>query len=338
MCRDQSSLRATWRAIARVALALAGFAGIVGSGGGLDVALDFSHIPPAVNIDPPRAIVQVGAPVTFEAVVISFAGPASATVQWCRRAPGASDCVDIAGATGRRYTLAAANLADDGARFEARVTDLYGSAQSASWLLVSSAPPVVLADGEFAASNWAAAAVTIPASGGPTYSVARVASGGNPDAWRAVTYSIPASGGAIRVYHTWLGDAYDPATQGAVHAIDFAVDCVRTLYDAGADVPTVRPVIEQGGRRFVPTATGINAAGYCVGTWQPAPSVLGFAASEFSLVDGPACGAGESCPDFSAQAAPIRFGIESAIEMGPAPGPSTVVQGVDNWRVAVWRR
>jgi hypothetical protein len=100
----------------------------------------------------------------------------------------------------------------------------------------------------------------------------------------------------------------------------------------------VRPMIEQGGRRYVPTPDGHDGAAYCISFWEPAPALRSVAAGEFTLVDGPACAVGEACPDFSAQAAPIRLGFETAIDVRFATSAVTVVQGIDNWRVAVWRR
>jgi hypothetical protein len=334
-----------WRSIARAGLALAGLVAIVGSGGGLGIdwcgdgcGFDIGAIPPAVSIDPQRVTAQVGTAVSFDAVVVSFAGGGSARLQWCRRDPGAGDCIDIAGATERRYTLASANLADDGAQFELRAVDDNGTGQDRATLAVSSAPPVVFADVDFAQTDWAAAAIPAPVPGGPGAAVAREAVGGNPDAFRSVTYALPGPAGAIRVFHASLAAAYDPATQGAVYVVDFALDCVRTRFEGSAQVPVARPTIEQAGRRYVPMPPGGDGWAYCGPSWAPAPALRSVAAGEFVLVDGPACAAGEACPDFSAQAAPIRLGFETAIDVGVVTSPVTVVQGIDNWRVAVWRR
>jgi len=49
----------------------------------------------------------------------------------------------------------------------------------------------------------------------------------------------------------------------------------------------------------------------------------------------PPCAAGESCPDFSATAAPMRFGYWR-ISYGMTG--DTIAHGIDNWKVTVWRR
>jgi hypothetical protein len=64
-------------------------------------------------------------------------------------------------------------------------------------------------------------------------------------------------------------------------------------------------------------------------------------AEEFGLVDGPACGQGESCPDFSASGAPLRFGYVSVTQLKSGLTPGTTAHfayGVDNWGLKVWKR
>ena len=328
------------RALSQGGLVAVGLAAIVGSGGGLGIdwcdgcGLGPWTYPPSVVVRPAQTIVQVGSDVSFDAWVTSYAGDTS--LQWCRRAAATSDCIDIAGATASRYVLAGANLVDDGARFEVRVSDAYGTAQDGATLAVSSGPPVRFEDGEFALADWVALAG--PSSPGAGFQVAHETAGGNPDAWRSVTLTLPASGGSVRVFHGRAGVAYDPAAQGAVYRIDVAVDCARLRYEGSTQVPTVRPTIEQGGRRFAPAWPGWVAGVDCVGPWQAVSMLSALAADQFALVDGPPCGIGESCPDFSAQGAPIRLGFESTVEVGFTTGPVTLVLGVDNWRVAVWRR
>jgi hypothetical protein len=52
--------------------------------------------------------------------------------------------------------------------------------------------------------------------------------------------------------------------------------------------------------------------------------------ADFRLFDGPACATGEACPDFSASAAPMRFGYWRIVFA--APGQSAA-HGIDNWKV-----
>jgi hypothetical protein len=58
-------------------------------------------------------------------------------------------------------------------------------------------------------------------------------------------------------------------------------------------------------------------------------------ATDFTLSDGPACHAGEACPDFSSQGTPMRFGFwrTSTGQVG-----ASVAHGIDNWKVTVWKR
>jgi len=90
-------------------------------------------------------------------------------------------------------------------------------------------------------------------------------------------------------------------------------------------------VIEQGGRRYLS-----NTNRDCVlPTWSAVASRASLGVADFRLFDGPACNAGQSCPDFSASALPMHFGYWRIV-FG-APGDS-IAHGIDNWKVTVWRR
>jgi len=55
-------------------------------------------------------------------------------------------------------------------------------------------------------------------------------------------------------------------------------------------------------------------------------------------IHGPACGIGETCPDLSASAAPLRFGFMVVVR-SLAPGATQqVLNNYDNWKIKVWRR
>lgn len=328
------------RRLTLLGIAILGVLTIVGSGGGIPG--DYScfdctgSIGPSVTVYPQRVTLQVGTSATFVADAVSFAVPRSYTLQWCRQPKGAAACTAIDGATGEAYTLTAANLGDDGARFGVSITDANGTGQAFGTVAVSSSPGVVHADGDFADSSWSATAVTSPTSGGPAYSVLRVATGGDPDAYRSISYELPQAPGSIHVLHTWLASTYDPVAQGAIHVIDFALSCTRVSFDGAGQVPFVAPMIEQGGRRFV-GAAAYEFGLYCGPVWTSL-SAASIAANEFTLVDGPACGAGETCPDFSVQGAPLRLGFQTSVDLGPGSSTGSIVQGVDNWRATVWRR
>lgn len=69
--------------------------------------------------------------------------------------------------------------------------------------------------------------------------------------------------------------------------------------------------------------------------WGHEGAYAGLTARDFYQFDGPPCGTGEACPDFSAGAAPLRFGF---LRIADAWVEGPVVHGIDNWRVAVWPR
>jgi len=141
---------------------------------------------------------------------------------------------------------------------------------------------------------------------------------------------VPAGSGSARVFSSSLASTYDPATQGAVYAIDYSEDCI--------DLPPGYPgstlsslVIEQGGRRFLS-----NTSDGCLATtWRTGADRASLAPGDFRLFDGPACAAGETCPDFSASAAPMRFGYWRISFGGPG---GSIAHGIDNWKVTVWKR
>ena len=59
--------------------------------------------------------------------------------------------------------------------------------------------------------------------------------------------------------------------------------------------------------------------------------------SDFVQLNGPACGSGPSCPDFSASGAPLRFGFERRVGLPASVPAGTIEHGMDNWKISVWR-
>ncbi len=78
---------------------------------------------PTISTQPTAATVPVGQPATFS---VGASGTLPLSYQWQR------NTVDISGATGTSYTLAAAQLVDDGALFRCVVTNAFGTATSNS--------------------------------------------------------------------------------------------------------------------------------------------------------------------------------------------------------------
>ncbi len=335
-----------WRRAAGVAVAAAGLAAIVGSGGG---AIGFPElcytcgignvpVPPTVSVSPRRQAVQVGESVTFTASVSPGTGSAP-SLQWCRQDMGVDGCTDIPGATAHDYTLPAANLADDGATFQLTASNSIGSAQSAGTLTVSSVPGLVVQESEFVDANWMVTAVVTPALNGPAFTVSRETSGGIPGGFLSMSYVFNVPQGSVRLYHESQPSTYDPVALGAISALDFSFNCVKLTSSATGAFAYAIPMIQQGGRRFIATFQGWDWRTLCVSSsWTDSLVVPALRADDFTQADGPACGPGEVCPDFSAQGELIRMGLATGVDATSASSAGTVGQGIDNWKVTIWRR
>jgi glucose/arabinose dehydrogenase/regulation of enolase protein 1 (concanavalin A-like superfamily) len=79
------------------------------------------NTPPTITVQPQSKIVTVGDSITFS---VSASGTPPLSYQWQRNG------ANIAGATSASYTIASAQLADNGATFRCKVTNAYGSATS----------------------------------------------------------------------------------------------------------------------------------------------------------------------------------------------------------------
>ncbi len=334
----ESPRKAFARLLAALAVVAAGLLSIVGSGGG---AVGFPPCEPpvcggppptplpAATVTPAYVTVQVGAPVRWTVSVANL--PGTPSYQWLRRDAGATIYVEIPGATAASYDLSAVNLADDGASFLVVVSDGSGfAAQAVARLTVSATPGLVWADGEFLAQDWSVAAVEPAAPAPPpAVQVERIDAGGNPGAWRRVSMTPGSSSGTAVAFFFSNASVYDPAASGAVKVIDHAQDC-GLLPPADLRSTEMSLAIEQSGRRYV-----ANTTSQCnVEPWTGRAGRASLSASDFRLFDGPACGSGEACPDFSTGGAPMRFGYFDIVFSSPG---EAVVHGVDNWRVTVWR-
>jgi len=183
-------------------------------------------------------------------------------------------------------------------------------------------------------SDWIIAARADPVLNGPTHSERQAASGGNPDAFQEMTSAMSAGPSTLRVFYTMPSATYSPASQGAIYLIDFSEDCIALSVDTSNYVAASNLLIEQGGRRYM--AAGNS---YCSSpTWSEMPRRSSLGVTDFVQVDGPVCGDGDSCPDFSTGGKPLRFGFvrDAAVPARFAAG--TIVHGIDNWKVTVWRK
>jgi hypothetical protein len=340
MDHDDAARRArTLRSAAlQFVIATLGLAAIVGSGGGglgsvCDVYPDSCGPqpppPPSLAIDPPSVTVQVGSAVTFIATVANGSG--SYSYRWARSADGGTTFVEIPGATASTYSLASVNLADDGAVFMARAAQ--GSALplvATARLAVSATPGIVFSDGQFLASPWQAAPAIVAGYPSFAHSEEQVLTDGHPDAFRRMTAQVAPGSGVSNVSHLRLASTYDPAVQGAIRAIDYAEDCIQLDATEFGYVESTL-FIEQLGRRYF----GGDSAGKCVRSAWTGSALYSLGERDFHLFDGAPCGPGESCPDFSATGAPLRFGY---LRRSYGAQGEYVMHGIDNWKVTVWRR
>jgi hypothetical protein len=339
MGNEHASPTTVWRTLALTGIVALGLASIVGSGGGAGCALapgpcagDFPDEPQQPIVEPAEPTVQVGGAVTFS---VQTPGLTGATYQWLRAAKASAPVV-IAGATGATYTLAGAQLPDDGATFHVSVlAGFEGKAvlltSSGGALAVSSMPGVVFKDSEFLAADWASAALAEPAIGGPTYEASSAQAGGDAGAYRHVTIAMPGGVSSLLVFGTYQGASYDPATQGAIYVVDLSEECIALPGFLGVG-PSL--LAEQDGRRY---AAGNGST--CDAVWRQQKFFPPrYTARDFRQVDGPACPPGEACPDFSALGKPLRFGfVNGNAGSAGVPGVSGGF-GIDNWKVTVWRR
>lgn len=340
--RLELHLSSPWRrACAVVAVTVLGLLGIVGSGSvdAPECSFFSNTCNPVIGpidpiaiaaVAPARLSVQAGSTAAFSA----SSNLSAASYQWQRSSDGGQNFVDIAGATASVYTLSNVQLSDDAVVFRVRVQGGSSTATATGRLAVSALPGVVYEDIDFQAAGWAVTAIAEPAQGGPTHSEERLPAGGNPGAYRSMVHAMTAGPSVLRVFHASLAASYDPAAQGAINVIDYREDCIRQGTGTSTSNVQITPLLEQGGRRYVTRGTPL-----CV--LQPWTSITGFVslgAADFVQVDGPACQAGASCPDFAATAGPLRFGFTRRVELPAGQTAGTVVHGIDNWKVTVWRR
>lgn len=331
-----------WRRLAWQGLiTAAGMAAIVGSGGGISVGFPPCGPPlcsagpiqplPSVRLAPADVTASVGSPASFVVVVDNVDAP---RYQWRRSNDGGTTYVDLPGATGSQLTLPAVNLGDHGARLQVQVSS-GGTlqAQATGQLHVSATPGIAFADGEFQPADWVFSPVLGPAPAPAASSAERAATGGNPGAWLRMQVQVPAGAGSARLSFLSTDAVYDPRVHGAIAAIAHTEDCNAVLASDTAYTDAWL-ALEQAGRHYV--AVDLVGVPNCLhAVWRPVVGRGRLVEQDFNLVTGPACAAGEACPDFSATAPPLRFGFTRHSYATPG---QTVPHGIDNWKVTVWRR
>lgn len=320
-------------------MVVAGLAAIVGSGGGsfdegqvcANNSCDINISIPFVFVMPARLTVQVASPVLLTSSVVDVANP---TFQWQRSNNGAA-FVDIPGATQSTYTLPSATLADDDTVFKVEVFSGSSAVVAANQarLSVSSMPSILLQDSDFVLGDWTAATVADNLSVGASHVEDQALSGGNPGAFRHMAFSMPAGPSDQTVVHLYRLGQYEPAAQGAIHVIDYVEDCKAVQVGAGTQYgASTRIAFQQGERVF---ASKLMA--FCNSFSWATQAFPSLSVTDFTQLSGSACGAGESCPDFSASAPSLHLGFIRSAQQGASTPAATIDQGIDNWTVHVWR-
>ena len=345
--RHDLRCRSLWlRGLALAAVFALGIVAIVGSGGG-SIGLGFPPYTgpgagdqptpvPTAFVEPPYVTALVGTPVTFTAEVSNAFG--TITYQWARSFDGGRTFVDIAGATGRSYSLGGANLGDDAAVFRVRVTASSSifSPVALAHLAVSATQGVVFEDGDFPLDNWIASTKADGNAPSILHNEERITTGGNPGAFRQMFVQVISQAGGV--FHTLQSPAYAPASGGQIYVIDFEEDCMIIQRGTTMASTTSGLMIEQAGRRYLASGLRLGErSGFdsCASTSWRRMKRSSLGSQDFRLLDGPACNAGESCPDFSAAGQPLRFGYARSSSGGPG---DSITHGIDNWKVTVWKR
>lgn len=177
-----------------------------------------------------------------------------------------------------------------GSRFVLLTTLAAGS------VAASAAADVTFTDTEFTASNWGFETAILGAGGTSTPS--QVA-GGNPGNARQLT-NVVNGGGTIfgfSRFGTTTSTRYDPASQGAILSVDWSIDS-RWLSGIGGQGQLIALGIKQGTVTYIADSDITGSSG----NWITHGAITLTAADFQPLTSGPVI-------DFSATAAPLRFGF-----------------------------
>lgn len=335
---DRIFMRLALRA-ALASLALAGLAGCGNSASAPqcsffsdvcnpDLTTIGGYSPSLTFVVPQRQTLQVGS----TAVFTSETTAAQPSYQWQRSADGGKTFHNIAGANAGTLTLDGVRLSDDATVVRVLVQDGATVGSGTSTLLVSSVAAVQFQDSDFADANWSTSELVSPTSDAAAHSEQQQVTGGDPAPFRSMTHTMAVAPGLLWVFHVSTLAAYDPATAGAIHAIDYREECIRQPESTLGIAVKSALSMEQGGRQYVAPAADCAAA-----TWAVMPSPAAMQATDFKLVSGAPCTSGEACPDFSAAGAPMHFGYARKTSLIAGDTPGTVVHGIDNWQVTIWR-
>jgi hypothetical protein len=178
-------------------------------------------------------------------------------------------------------------------------------------------------DGVFPDIQWQLNAYYTLGNGGTT-SALQVLTGGNPAEYRQITDTVNDAGNypnsAIAGFHQYMPGSYDPASQGAIYAIDYSEDSID-LSNNGGQGQGAAVAIEQAGIVYVGP---IFITPERTWTHHSYPGL-----GQNSFVNWP----DTQHPDFSTSGATIYVGFWR--QNSTYSGGYTVVGGIDNWSFVI---
>lgn len=199
-------------------------------------------------------------------------------------------------------------------------------------------PPVVIEDDAF--FDFPFWIITAEARNGATFSVTHQTTGGNPDGFRLMSHRMPPVTGeelsSVVVTHIFYA-RYDPHVEGEIRSLDYSEDGIILSFPFPEAFSTTQPVIEQNGRLFRATQFLRFVAENSSHDWET-QSLNQLTAEDFVAVDG-----SFDHPDFRVSGSVMRFGFtrsngrSSTLPDVPDDQDLVIDQGVDNWRVVLYR-
>jgi hypothetical protein len=183
---------------------------------------------------------------------------------------------------------------------------------------------VVFSDGTFATSGWVNETINVGSGG--TVGVSQVSTG-NPGFARRVTITLGSQAGdttfSFNRYGNTTATRYEPATSGAITSIDWGIDARFVTGSLFGEGQAIMLGLRQGNVNYV-ADYDVTGSGGQWNTFGATSLVVG----DFTRLDGVA-----GSPDFSATAAPIRFGFVTGNSTTGGSYFTTV--DYDNWFVRV---
>lgn len=186
-----------------------------------------------------------------------------------------------------------------------------------------------ISDNDFVPGTWEYLMIKSPPDAAASGTLERLDSGGNDGPFHRLTHTSE-RGTFIFSDHLFVGDSYNPQTQGPIDALDLSIDLTHISSGATA----IQLLIEQDGQRFYT----IPYDGFS-GGWQTF-TLEGLTPDRFDT--NPNVGSNSPGevptgiqPDFSTTGGPMRFGYTLG---NTAPGGgafATGITGADNWSVTV---